>query len=137
MSDEGISFDDLITECIDVDPDDYVLPSYSTAGRILVHALGLAHPYESGLDNVYRFSTEVLDHDGCAFWIQEGEGFDYWLDNVDELEVPGYYVIEGIVGTYHRGDWWTTDDYVVWDWGPVRPATEEEIASAALADVKK
>ena len=84
-----------------------------------------------------RMMAEVLDHDGCAFWIQEGEGFDYWLDNVDELEVPGYYVIEGIVGTYHRGDWWTTDDYVVWDWGPVRPATEEEIASAALADVKK
>lgn len=113
------------------------LPSLKDPGRILVRAFGLSDPYPDGSPNVYRLNVEVLDHDGCTHWIQEGEGFDHFLDSFDELEKPGVYVIEGIVGTYHRGDGYATDDDVEWDWKGVRPATErEEMGEALGPDLK-
>ncbi len=112
-------------------------PSYKTPGRILVRSHGPAEPYEDGRPSVYRFSTEVLDHDSnsSVFWINEGVGFDFWLDSVDELEKPGVYVIEGITGDYIRGDGWTFDDDEEWDWQSVRPATQTEIDGEALDDI--
>lgn len=128
--------DGLIITAVETDPkeEECSYPSYKDPGRILVVSHGPAPPYPSGQPNVYRFSTEVLGHDGCAFWIQEGEGFDYWLDQVDEMEVPGTYVIEGIIGHYMRGDGWTTDDDVDWEIGVVRPATPEEITTETFKE---
>lgn len=97
-------------------------PSYSDPGRVLVHIIG---PGEMG---VYEYESEVLDHDGCTFWIQEGTGFDFWLDSFD-FDSPGYYVIEGIVGCIIRGDGWESDDDERWSYKSVRKATPEEIVN--------
>lgn len=87
------------------------LPKYSDRGRILVRVLGPC------FSQVYNHEYEVLDYDGSAFWISEGAGFDYWLDEMVVFPGPGLYLIEGIVGAYIRGDWaWGEDDDEEWEW---------------------
>ncbi len=90
----------------DTDPG-FEPPSYRTPGSVEFEA----HDLGGG-----AFEYEVEDYDGCAFWISEGEGFDYWLDGHVELPGPGRYRITGIVGHYFRGDGYATDDDVDWDW---------------------
>jgi hypothetical protein len=97
------------------------LPTYRDSGRILVHVTATD-------SRVYRFDYEVIafDSDASPYWIQEGEGFSYWCDNVDEITGPGLWLIEDIEGSYLRGDGWTTDDDVEWYWGAVRRITKAE-----------
>jgi hypothetical protein len=109
--------------------DDFEPPKYSDPGRILVHILGPSST------RVYRYESEVLDHDGSTFWISEGVGFDYWLSaclDVNE-QLEGYYVIEGVIGRYIKGDGYSTDDDEEWEFDLCRRATDEEIATACLA----
>lgn len=96
-------------------------PKYSDPGEIVLQLYGPAEPYASGAPSVYRWSFDMIDHDGCTFWIQEGEGFEYWVDQLD-FPHPGYWVIPNITGTYHRGEWGFTDDDVDWDHEDPRPA---------------
>lgn len=106
------------------------LPAYSEPGRILVRVLG---PY-SGPPGLYKHDYEVLDHDGSTHWIAVGMGFRYWLDEFCEFAAPGTYVIEGITGEYHRGDWsWGEDDDETWEYICIRPATVEESKTEALS----
>jgi len=104
----------------------FEFPSYSKPGRILVEILGPG-------DGCYRYEAIVHSHDddSSVFYMQEGIGFEFFLDDV-EIWIPGWYVIENIVGHYHRGDGWTTDDTEEWEWGEVRPATPEEIRTETL-----
>lgn len=118
---------DFTFSAVDDESEDMQPPSYRDPGTILVQSFGEAGPYDDGSKSVYRFDVEVLNYDGSACLIAEGEGFIFWLENVDELTTPGIYVIEDIKGAYHRGDGWTTDDDVKWEWGTVRPATITEI----------
>lgn len=116
-----------MTDITAIPSDEPELPSYSDPGRILVRILGPCWT------RVYRYEFEVLDHDGCTYWIADGEGFDYWLDRIDFL-APGLYVIEGITGVYHRVYWGYTDDDVTWDYGVVRTATLEECIREEFVD---
>lgn len=104
-------------------------PSYSTPGRILVHYMGPGASIHS------RYECEVLDHDSdsSVFWICEGTGIDYWLDEHAEFTEPGHYVIEGITGEYIKGEWGHTEDEEEWSFTSMRPATEEEIRTGALS----
>ncbi len=104
-------------------------PSYDTPGRILVHFLGTTG------DQFSKYECEVLDYDveSSVFYINEGVGFDYWLDNHAEFTEPGYYVIEGITGQYIKGDWsWREDDDETWEVSAMRRATDAEVISGAL-----
>ncbi|MER9496303.1 hypothetical protein NKI86_31565, partial [Mesorhizobium sp. M0320] len=60
-----------------------------------------------------------LDYDGdtSVFWINEGTGFDYWLDGHFDLPGPGRYLISDVTGHYHRGDWGFTEDEEEWEIG--------------------
>lgn len=105
-------------------------PTYDTPGRILVHFWGVVD------DRFRKYECEVLDYDAdsSVCWINEGVGFDYWLDNHAEFTEPGHYVIEGITGQYIRGDWaWGEDDDETWEFASMRPATDVEISSGALS----
>ena len=106
-------------------------PKYSDEGRILVRYYG------PNAGTVYRHEIDVLDYDGDSslMWVNEGMGFDYFLDEYIDFEEPGVYVIEEISGMYFRGDWsYGEDDDEEWYIGPIRKAADEEIKTEALGD---
>lgn len=49
---------------------------------------------------------------------------------VDCPNGPGWFVVEGITGHYHKGDGWTTDDDMDFYHTGIRPATDDEIKLA-------
>ena len=101
-----------------------ILPSYSDPGRILVNVIGEGKERE----------FEVLDYeeDSGVFWINEGVGFDWWLEHYGpEYPTPGLYVIENIKGEYTRGGW-TTDDNEDWEYDQPRQPTLRERMSETL-----
>lgn len=103
------------------------LPSYSERGEILVKI--------SAADKDYDREIEVLTHTGSAFWLSEGMGIEYWIQeqiNEQQLEQDGYWVITGVYGVYHRGIWGYDDDTEEWFYEGVRPATQEEIDGECL-----
>jgi hypothetical protein len=111
------------------------LPSYKDPGDILVHVMEILPG-----SNWPRYELEVLDYDSGSslMWMQEGIGVEYWLrDGAYEFPSPGYYVIEGVTGTYYRGDGYTTDDDEEWDYKGVREATRDEIVSMCLCGIKE
>lgn len=100
-------------------------PAYGTKGWVLVEVLEVfdkRQPYR------FELGDYAVDDDASTFWIKEGVGMEFWLDAhaPDEFDV-GWWVFEDVVGTYHRGDGWMTDDDETWEYGTVRPATPEEI----------
>lgn len=111
-------------QVIETDPSEYEPPSYNKPGRLLVKL-------DASDSIVYRYDVEVVDYDddSSVFWINEGVGFEFWFDQYVDLELvePGWFVFEGIVGEYIRGDGWHTDDDEEWDWALCRRATESEI----------
>lgn len=117
---------DLIT----VESPEYDCPSPKKPGRILFQVLGQCPTC------AYRNDYEVLDYDGdsAVFWMSEGVGFQYWLDTHLDLELDGFYVVEGITVTFTRGDGWMTDDDEEWEFGIVRRASPQEIESETLED---
>lgn len=108
--------------------DDYQLPKYSDPGRILVEIYAVPGDY-------YRYDIEVLDYDfdSSVFWIVEGTGFDWWFDENIDLDLPGFYVIEGITGRYFKGTWGFDDDDEEWEFKLCRRATDEEIRTQSLS----
>ncbi len=103
-------------------------PKYSDEGWLLVEVVstGQTGPHE------YKWSIEESAYDGCVFWIQEGIGFDYFINDVidnSEITHDGFWIIENIIGYFKRGDGYSTDDDEEWNIGKIRPATDEEIAA--------
>ena len=121
---------------IEDDEDDYQPPSYKDVGTILFRIHGLKDDYRGKEE----YEIEVFGYDGCAFWMQEGAGIDYWLTDMgllcEDLQ-PGFYVMEGIIGSYFRGDGWTTDDDEEFEYEFLRYATQEEIDAECLLTVSQ
>lgn len=88
-------------------------PRYGDTGWVIVKVAPTTGSYD--------FDYTVIDDAPCTctFWINEGEGWNYWLDQVG-LPGLGVYLITGIVGRYLRGDGYTTDDDVRWDFDTPR-----------------
>lgn len=65
---------------------------------------------------------------GAASYEDGYGGFlDYTLEGlIDCPRKEGFFVVEGVTGVYYRGDGWTTDDDMEFDYKGVRPATPEE-----------
>jgi hypothetical protein len=120
-----------MTEFQPIDEEHYEPPPGTAPGRILVRVLGQNDRYP-------RWETEVLDYDNdtAVFWINEGVGFEYFFDARIDFPGEGVWVINDITVSWTRGDGWSTDDDEDWDWGEIRPATPEEIATAALENQK-
>lgn len=105
--------------------DDYELPSYNDVGYICVEIIGKQVSWNGNEE------WEIGDytHSGSAFWIQEGVGIDYFINDIadlPEIDSPGIWLIEGITGSYIKGEWGFTDDDEEWDWTGVRKLTDEE-----------
>lgn len=65
------------------------------------------------------FEIEVLDYSGCAGGLQETLGIEYYLteywDLQDEVREGVTYTLHNVTVTWTRGDGWTTDDDVEYD----------------------
>lgn len=72
------------------------------------------------------FTTEVCGVASYESWY--GGFLDYTIKDHVKCPGEGIFVAEDITGVYTRGDGWTTDDDMDFYFGPVRPATIEEIA---------
>lgn len=97
-------------------------PKYSDPGRILF----AYNPPACGNDAC----AGVIDLDGSAFWIGEGGFGDEWVEDKVDLELAGYYVLEGITGSAWRtyeGDY--DED---WKFKLCRRASQSEIDTEAL-----
>lgn len=108
--------------------EEFELPNYSDIGNILFRVVWV---YEDR-----SLELEILDYDGSVFWINEGTGADYWLQEnfgPEDISDPDLYVVEGITGYYHRGCWGFDDDWEEWSFKSLRPATAEEIAGECLS----
>jgi len=109
----------------------YPFPKYSDPGRIMF-AVDTSPPDLLGRAYDIAYELVVIDYDEmtCVHWINEAEGFEYWLLHQLHNDLPhmdGLYVVEGIVGHYHRGDSsYGEDDTVTWKYDRVRPATDTE-----------
>ena len=112
--------------------DDPKLPPYGKPGRMLVEIEDISRLPTS----VFRYSATLHDYDpdSSVFWLNEGIGVDYFLNEQVELDELGWYVFEGVVGTYYRGDGYSTDDDEEWDYVLCRRATDEEISRESFVD---
>ncbi|MET4190747.1 MULTISPECIES: hypothetical protein [unclassified Bradyrhizobium] len=131
-------FHHATAECINVanlitarpstsDEEDYESPKYSDRGRILfyIHVTPNEPP---------EFEVYAHDADTSCMWLEEGVGCDYALKyyfDID-LELSGYYVVDGVHGRYWRGDGYTTDDNEEWYFDFIRRASPEEIQGECL-----
>jgi hypothetical protein len=98
------------------------LPSYKEPGRLLFHF----DPTEDFFGDRYS----IIDHEGSTFWLVESSFADYWLDRTMDLELEGFYVLEGITG-YGWTDYWGEYDEE-WIFQICRRASDEEIRTEAL-----
>lgn len=107
------------------DGDDVFDTSYSEVGIIAFRVLSTDtsyHGYE-------RYEIETLHYDGSAFWIDEGMGIDFFINEMDdpsELQEGEFYIITNITGEYVRGDYGFTEDEEHWYHDDIRKMTSEE-----------
>ena len=104
------------------------LPSYDTPGRILVEISNILDK-----NNFHRYELTVHDYDSdtSIFWINEGVGFEYWF-NECYFPCSDWYVVEGVVGEYIKGEWGFSDDDEKWEYTRIRHATIDEIKTKRL-----
>jgi hypothetical protein len=115
---------------IDKTPEDPSLPKGSTPGRVLFYLCPIVLPAHSW----QRYDVDVLDYDNdkAPFWMQEGAGIDYWIEEYIDIELEGYYVIESATVTWSKDYWGEVDEY--WEIGIVRRATNAEVESESLEE---
>ena len=103
---------------------DYELPSLKEKGYIIVKITGKVE------EGYYKddWIIENYSYDGSAFWINEGMGVDYFINSFvcDDIPDIGFWTIEGITGSFTKGDGWEIDDEEDWEWETIRLATEKE-----------
>lgn len=115
----------------DDEPDEQ-LPRYSDRGRILFELHHVYQPYDRKFGSQYETTVLDYDSDKSPFWLNEGMGIEYFLDDVVDLELPGVYVLEGVAGAYYKGTWGFEDDDEEWWFDTCRRASPEEEESGAL-----
>ena len=69
------------------------------------------------------FEFDVLDYDGCAGGADETVGFDYLITDMlglqKDLKEGITYTIQNLTVRWYRGDGWTTDDDVDYDFDEI------------------
>lgn len=104
------------------DDEDFDAPSYTVPGRALFR-------YDPTLAE-NPWGVELLDHDGCVFWLVEGGFPDQVIRNLIDLELAGTYVLEGVLGHVSRSYEGEYDEE--WTFELCRRASREEINTEAL-----
>lgn len=118
------------TEEDEPEPD---LPGYKDPGCILFEIYHIYREKDPWLHRRYEIEVIYYDSGSSLMWLNEGQGINYWLQGALDLDDTGFFVIEGVTGTYYRGDGWMTDDDEEWEFTLCRRASEEEIRTGALS----
>ena len=107
--------------------EDFELPSYGEYGKIIVEVLGKVDTTWNSLG--WEWEIDRYTYEGSAFWINEGMGMDWFINNYVLEDIPheGIWVIDNIKGHYYVGTWGFDDDDEEWEWSEIRPATQDEI----------
>ena len=109
------SSEDVLIEVIDDEDADLTLPNWKK------------HTVETC--TVIWWENENVT--GAASYEASYGGFlDYTIEALIDCPGPGWFVVEGITGYYHKGDGWMTDDDMEFYHKGVRRATPEEILLA-------
>lgn len=122
---------------INIDPtpdDDPEKIDFSSPEDVLIEIVG---PHDDNPENLKWDNWTIesctiingaLGITGAASYEQSYVGFlDYTIEGLVECPgTPGWFVVEGITATYHKGDGWTTDDDMDFYCNGIRPATLEE-----------
>jgi hypothetical protein len=111
--------------------DDFVPPKYSDPGEVLIY--WNPRPYNI----CWKADVVVLDCDpnSSVWWMMEGGGIEYWMRELLDLELEGYYVVSGIHGAYHKGDGYSTDDSEEWHFKLCQRASHDQVINCALDGV--
>jgi hypothetical protein len=112
--------DDLPAEIAE----EFDLPPYNLAGRILFH-------FQPPDDDTI-FGIEIIDYDSDKgpFWLHESGFMDKTIEDMVDLELSGYYVLEGVIGHSWQDYWGEYNED--WSFEFCRRATEEEIRTGSL-----
>lgn len=111
---------------------------FSSPEDVLFEVVG-PHEPDKPLDNWDNWSIESTtvinmanpDVTGAASYdANYGVGLDYLIKSSTTPPGEGWFVMPGVTGVYHKGDGWMTDDDMDFNFGEIRPATEDEIKQA-------
>jgi hypothetical protein len=110
-----------VCESTPAHPTDDDLPSYSDPGRILFF-------FDPSDDR----RVDIFDYDGdkAPFWLLEGGFMDYSVRDMVNIELEGFYVLEGVTGYVSRS--WDGECDENWSFEFLRRASESEIRTEAL-----
>ena len=123
----------LLTVAEEDDDCDWEPPSPSTPGDLIFHTGAITR-------DRHGRHIELIDyeHDGAFYWIEEGVGIEYFVEEADHgpviLEEDAVYVCEGLTVRFIRGRGWISGDVCEeddedWEDYVTRPATIDEIAN--------
>jgi hypothetical protein len=110
----------------DADAVDYDLPPYDLAGRVLFR---FRPPND---DTIFGIEIIGYDSDKGPFWLHESGFMDQTIGDMVDLELEGFYVLEGVIG--HSWQDYYGEYNEEWLFKFCRRATEEEIRTEALED---
>ena len=102
--------------------EDEDLPDYNEPGRALFR-------YDP-THGESLWGVELIDHDGCVFWMVEGGFPDQVIANLVSLELEGTYVLEGVRGYVYLS--YEGEYNEEWSFQLCRRASKEEISTEAL-----
>lgn len=120
-----------MSDITSTDDENYEPPSIKKPGTILFEILSV-DPNPGFHGDRYEIDVHDYDSDNSVFWITEGVGIEYWIEQHVDLELPGFYVLEGIAGSWIKGDGYTTDDDEAWTFDLCRRASASEMESNLL-----
>jgi hypothetical protein len=126
---------ELVTLPEDDEPEGEEKFDFSSPEDVLIHVIAEPRTFNGWTKMRVDTATVISGKEGvigAALYERSYGGFlDYTMESItDEPEEEGWYVVEGVTATYTKGDWGFTEDEMDFDYTGVRPATEEEIASA-------
>ena len=136
-----IDFTDLVQEIMPANEADGDIEKFdfSSPEDVLFEIVGPHDPNQpfDKWDNWSIESTTIInpvnpDVTGAASYDQSyGAGLDYLITSTTAPPPgEGWYVMPSVTGVYHKGDGWMTDDDMDFNFGEIRPATEDEIKMA-------
>lgn len=92
------------------------------------HWNGVGHVTFFVIQNVPdTFEVEILDHSGCAGGLDETIGLEYYITDAWDLQGQvregGTYTLNKLTVTWTRGDGWSTDDDVEYEFESITAQT--------------
>lgn len=121
---------DLLTPIDQPDPDPEPIDFDSPEDVLIEVICNVDDVDKRWQDHSIEIATVINGKDGvmgAASYEHSYGGFlDYTIQDLIDCPGAGWFVVEGVTGTYTKGDGWMTDDDLRFAYKSVRRATEDE-----------